>query len=127
MIHHGLVRFFGDGLDVVRIVHGHLRIVLVLNQWVRESVADSNTFKINSQPFFILVSFIDSGRNCWGIMTAVAFAEYEEFTLLVFGMPHEKCLQKNYTCLLLLHLHCDHYRPTWLHMKIQPEQVDQPT
>ena len=39
-------------------------------------------------------TFIDSGGNCWGIVTAIAFAEYEEFTLLIFGMPHEKCLQK---------------------------------
>ncbi len=48
MIHHGLVRILGDSLDVVRIVHGHLRIVLVLNQWISESIADSYALQIDS-------------------------------------------------------------------------------
>ena len=48
MVDHGLVSFFGDGLDVVRVVHGHLRVVLILNEWIGESIADSNALEIDS-------------------------------------------------------------------------------
>lgn len=70
VLNHLIVCLLGHALDVVRVVHGHLGVILVLDQRVGKAIADAYTLQVNafSAILQIFVSLEDTRRDSRGVV-----------------------------------------------------------
>ena len=92
--HHLRVGLFRHGLDVVGVVHRHLRVVLVLDNGISEAVAHTHAGEIDVDALFVVVALEDTGGNGRGVVTTVALAEDEEVVGHILGVGSEELLQE---------------------------------
>mmetsp|Transcript_9576 Transcript_9576/g.15903 ORF Transcript_9576/g.15903 Transcript_9576/m.15903 type:complete len:264 (+) Transcript_9576:441-1232(+) len=71
VVHHLAVGLLRHALDVVGVVHGHLRIVLVLNDRIRKTVTHTHTRQIYMDSFLVVIALEDARSNGWSIMATI--------------------------------------------------------
>mmetsp|Transcript_111470 Transcript_111470/g.240191 ORF Transcript_111470/g.240191 Transcript_111470/m.240191 type:complete len:249 (+) Transcript_111470:473-1219(+) len=94
MLYHASILLISDALDVVRVVHGHLGVVLILDDRVSETISYSNTLKIDVQTLFSLISLVNSGRDSRDVVAPIALSEHKELVGQVFSVSCEELLEE---------------------------------
>lgn len=92
--HHLRVRLLRHRLDVVGVVHGHLGVVLVLDNRIRETVAHTHSGEVDVDALLVVVALEDAGSNGRGVVSTVTLAEDEEVVGHILGVGSEELLQE---------------------------------
>mmetsp|Transcript_24233 Transcript_24233/g.40143 ORF Transcript_24233/g.40143 Transcript_24233/m.40143 type:complete len:263 (-) Transcript_24233:820-1608(-) len=92
---HGVIFCLTNDLDAMRIVIGHVGVVLILHLWIGQSIPNRHTGQIQDDRIVTGQSLIvlkDTMRNRWCIMPTVGFTDNEQWILGIFRMFGHKFL-----------------------------------